>query len=130
MENLKTNTRYGINIKKYCAKHEAYIQMCLDSGKDPAALLALHALKIGWLQHERLVHLIVVFIFSVLFLFSVGLAVASVNPYALILTAVSLALLAAYIRHYFILENKVQYWYTLYDEIYGRLHDKNGNSSS
>jgi hypothetical protein len=119
MEQLKR--RNGVNIKKYCAEHEAYVEIFLDGGDDPAALLALHARKILWLQHERLIHLIVLLLFSVLFLFSVGLYVAVADPLALVLTAVALATVGAYIRHYFILENKVQYWYTLYDEIYSRL---------
>jgi hypothetical protein len=43
------------------------------------------------------------------------------NPLVLILTAVVLALLAAYIRHYFFLENTIQRWYVLSDRIAEKL---------
>ncbi len=121
--------RNGVNIKKYCAAHEAYVEKSLDGGNNPAALLALHARKILWLQHERLIHLIVLLIFAVLFLFSVGLYLAVTGPLTLILTAATLAMLGAYIRHYFILENKVHDWYTLYDEIYSRLRNEGGGTT-
>ena len=122
MDSTKKTARFGIHIKKYCAEHEEYVLGRLENGSDTALLLALHARKILWLQHERLIHLLVVFIFSVLFLFSIVLYLVLLVPAALILTVVVLAVLAAYIRHYFILENKVQYWYTLYDRIYRQLH--------
>lgn len=116
--------RYGINVKKYCAEHERYILSRLETDDALGALLIFHALKISWLQHERLVHLIVLFMISVLFFFSVGLSVALGNPFVLVLVAIVLVLLGAYIRHYFFLENTVQHWYTLYDRIYGKTKPK------
>jgi hypothetical protein len=89
----------------------------LDRGEASDALLRIHALKISWLQHERLVHLIVLLLTAAFFLFSVGLFIALSNPCVLILVAAALILLAAYMRHYFYLENTVQSWYVLYDRI-------------
>lgn len=121
----KSNARHGINIKKYCSEHERYLEKRLSDGDDCQELLRLHELKLRWLQHERLVHLIVTLLISLLFLFSIWLFIALGNPYALILIAVVLVLLGAYIRHYFFLENRVQYWYTMYDRINAKLgHDK------
>ncbi len=117
----KRAARYGLNIKKYFSEHEAYVAEQMDAGCDLKALLALHTRKLQWLQHERLIHLIVVFIFAILFLFLIVLYIALLNLYTLILLSIVLIVLAAYIGHYFILENKVQYWYTLYDEIHSRL---------
>jgi hypothetical protein len=117
MKKTESGGRYGIRIRDYCAEHEAYIQRCLDDGEASGALLQVHRLKIRWLQHERLVHLIVLFIVCVLFLFSVWLFIALGNPFVLILVAAALALLGAYLRHYFFLENKVQYWYALHDRL-------------
>ena len=117
MEHIKKAGRFGIHIKEYCQEHEELIRAGLESGTGTASLLALHALKISWLQHERLVHLIVVFIFAVLFMFSLGLYLVVLNPYSILLSILVLAVLGAYIHHYFILENKVQYWYTLYDQL-------------
>lgn len=114
----KSNVRHGINVKKYCAEHERYIDERLLSGEDLEELLRLHACKLAWLQHERLAHLIVTLLIAFLFLFSIWLFIALANPFVLILIAIVLVLLGAYIRHYFFLENRVQYWYTLYDRIY------------
>jgi hypothetical protein len=117
------SSRYGINMKKYCAAHEAYVKKRLLEGGGLSELLALHDRKLGWAQHERLIHLIVTLIVSVLFLFSVWLFFALTSPYVLILTAAAVSLLGAYIRHYFFLENTVQRWYTLYDRIAEKLRD-------
>lgn len=113
-----SDTRHGINVRKYCAEHEAFIEKRLSGGEDLEELLRLHALKLVWLQHERLVHLIVTLLIAVLFLFTIWLFIALGNPYVLILIAIVFVLLGAYIRHYFFLENRVQYWYRLYDGIY------------
>jgi hypothetical protein len=118
MTQSENGGRYGIGIRKYCAAHEAIVTQRLESGGADGALLRLHGLKIAWLQHERLIHLIVLVLIAVLFLFSVGLFIALMSPLVLILVAIALALLTAYIRHYFYLENTVQSWYVLYDRIY------------
>jgi uncharacterized protein YacL len=112
---------YGINMKKYCASHEAYTEKRFSQGSGLNELLELHERKLRWLQHERLIHLIVTLLISVLFLFTIWLFIALINPFVLILTAVVLILLGAYIRHYFFLENTVQRWYTLYDRIYEKI---------
>ncbi len=117
MDRTKINTRYGINMKKYCAAYEKIVDKRLSDGDDLDALLRLHARKIGWLQHERLVHLLVTVLISVLFLFSIWLLIVLENPLVFVLITIVLVLLGAYIRHYFFLENKVQHWYLLYDEI-------------
>ena len=109
---------FGIGIRKYCMAHEAVIARRLEEGGADDTLLRQHTLKIAWLQHERLVHLIVLLLTTVLFLFSVGLFIALMNPLVLILVAVALGLLIAYLRHYFFLENTVQSWYVLYDRLY------------
>ena len=108
---------YGIRIKDYCAGHETYVLNRLEANDALDALLLLHERKLNWLQHERLVHLIVLSVIAVLFLFTVWLFIALANPFVLILIGIVLILLLAYIRHYFFLENTVQRWYTLYDRI-------------
>jgi hypothetical protein len=122
MEQMKKPAQFGINIKKYCREHEDYIRQCLDAGSVSDALLALHERRLHWLQHERLIHLIVVFIFAILFLFSVVLYIVLPSPYTLVLMTAVAVVLIAYIRHYFILENTTQRWYTLYDRIDRQLH--------
>jgi hypothetical protein len=112
--------RYGIKMKAYCREHEALVRDRLATGAALEELLRLHALKIRWLQHERLVHLIVLVLIAVLFLFTIGLFVALGDLFILALIAVILVLLCFYICHYFFLENTVQRWYALYDEICGK----------
>ena len=74
--------------------------------------------KISFFQHERLIHLLVTLFFS---LFAVVLTYLSFNNpmYSLIALAV-IVILAFYIKHYYFLENSVQYLYKLYDKINGK----------
>ena len=85
----------------------------------PEELLRLHRTKIQYLQHERLVHLIVLVmtVFGELFTVALILALPETVPYSLIAMYGVLILLAFYFRHYFLLENTVQHWYRLDDEI-------------
>lgn len=76
------------------------------------ALLALHRQMIQWMQHERLIHLLVTGLVSLLVLFSLALALfLAGNWLVLLLFAVSAMLLVAYLLHYFYLENTIQRWY-------------------
>ncbi len=68
--------------------------------------------RIGFYQHERLVHLIVTMSFGVFFLISMLLI--KVNWSFLFLSALFLSLLIPYIAHYYFLENSVQQLYTYY----------------
>ena len=85
----------------------------------PEELLRLHRTKIQYLQHERLVHLIVLVmtVFGELFTVALVLALPETVPYSLIAMYGVLILLAFYFRHYFLLANTVQHWYRLDDEI-------------
>lgn len=68
--------------------------------------------RIGFYQHERLVHLIVTMSFGVFFLLS--LLLITVNLSFVILSVLFLVLLVPYIAHYYFLENSVQRLYTYY----------------
>lgn len=125
----KKNNRYGISMKKYCAAHTAYAEKRISEGVRLDALLDLHERKLRWLQHERLIHLIVTLIITIVFLFSIWLFISLGDPLVLILTGTVLVLLTAYIHHYFLLENTVQQWYSLYDRIYERLKDAGEHTS-
>lgn len=106
---------FGINIRRYCREHEAGLRA------QPAtpALLQQHLRKLRWLQHERLVHLIVLVMTVGAELFTVDLAVLhpETNPLAAIMMLLLAVLLAFYFVHYFFLENTVQRWYRLADEL-------------
>lgn len=72
---------------------------------------------IEWFQHERLIHLLVTLFFA---LFSIGMLFAFMVMKELMLGVLFLIFAittAFYINHYYLLENKTQYLYKLYDEI-------------
>ena len=119
--------RQGINIKRYCMEHEKLLQ----SSSPSPALLSLHLEKLRWLQHERLIHLIVVVMTVFIELFLVDLVVLhpDTNPLAAVLMLGFAVLLGFYFWHYFFLENTVQQWYALADrlrETVSRCDDKEG----
>lgn len=105
--------RFGINIKKYCREHEAAL-------RNGTVSLEQHFEKLRWLQHERLVHLIVLVMVVIVELFAVDLAVLhpETNPLAGIVMLVLTVLLGFYFYHYFFLENTVQRWYKLADQLH------------
>lgn len=71
--------------------------------------------KIGFMQHERLIHLLVTLSFA---FFTLLFLAFSLLSYLFLIPFFSLIVfLLFYIRHYFLLENKVQYLYKLYDKI-------------
>ena len=92
------------------------------AGGDQSRLHDLLLYMNRWLlyfQHERLIHLIVLVmtVFGELFTVALVLALPETVPYSLIAMYGVLILLAFYFRHYFLLENTVQHWYRLDDEI-------------
>ena len=71
--------------------------------------------KINYFNHERLIHLLVT-LFYAIFTF-IFLALGILSYLFLIPFFIGIIFLVFYIRHYFFLENRVQYIYTLYDKI-------------
>ncbi len=80
-------------------------------------VLKEHLQQIAFFQHERLVHLIVTMTFAVITILTVGIGLIAQRLTVFILTAMCLALLIPYIRHYYLLENGVQKMYEQYDKI-------------
>jgi len=76
--------------------------------------------KIKFYQHERLVHLIVTMTMSLLTVIAAcalfSIAQAATVPFALLFILL-LALTAAYLAHYYKLENNVQELYRYYDKL-------------
>jgi len=108
----------GIGVIKYARAHEAYIRRSLEGDCDREELARYHNMKIQWLQHERLIHLLVTILFTFIFMFLFALLMQfPENRILLIPLAIVMVLLGAYILYYFKLENTVQSWYNLYDEI-------------
>lgn len=118
---LIKDKKYGINIRKWCAEHEEYVENALE-GDLPAEeyerLVRIHEKKLGYLMHERLIHLIVMSLIAILVIFALALIVFAPDTIMVSgpLFLIAFILLAFYIRHYFFLENTVQRWYTLMDK--------------
>ena len=84
---------------------------------------------IGYFQHERLVHLIVTCLFSILTMLSIMINIYSFSVPTILLSLLLVVLLIPYIGHYYLLENKTQYLYDLYDEMVKKANEaKKGGS--
>lgn len=73
--------------------------------------------RIAFYQHERLIHLIVTMSFGVFFMLSLIMCLTQGGTGLLILTVMFLIMLAAYIKHYYFLENSVQSMYLYYYKV-------------
>lgn len=96
-------------IKEY---KELILQQAKDPETDKKELAEKLLVRIGFYQHERLIHLIVTMSFGVFFLLSLILAFS--NAYFLALSVLLLILLVPYIAHYYFLENSTQELYKVY----------------
>lgn len=96
-------------IKEY---KEFILKQAKDPETDKKELAEKLLVRIGFYQHERLIHLIVTMSFAVFFLLSLILAFS--NAYFLALSALLLILLVPYIAHYYFLENSTQELYKVY----------------
>ena len=101
-------------IKKL-SDYEAYLKTLLETGRPLNAeqLLSVRT-HIGFFQHERLAHEIVLVLFALLTVGCFLFFVACPDIPVLVLAALFFALLVPYIKHYYGLENGVQRLYNLY----------------
>jgi hypothetical protein len=104
----------------YIRMHEQYIREFLDNHSDQVALdelLSYHDKQIAWMQAERLAHLITMMFVCLFLLLSFGWTLVHFTMPYILLTALFLILSAAYILHYYRLENSVQRWYSVSNQI-------------
>ncbi len=94
----------------------------IDDNKDLEQLKEDYLTKIGFYQHERLIHLLVTLFYG-LFMF-ITIILSYYNPLALIIVLIFMVFLIFYVRHYFYLENHVQYMYKQYDRIIEKMKEK------
>ncbi len=74
-----------------------------------------HLIKIEFFQHERLIHLLVTLAYGI-FLFLSVLIFTQIWIFVIVIY-IALIFLLFYVRHYFFLENNVQYLYKQYDKM-------------
>ncbi|MBR2527086.1 MAG: hypothetical protein IKE58_01240 [Blautia sp.] len=116
---MKRDT-FGINMKQYCCAHEKSVVASVAEKSITPELIRLHREKIAILQHERLVHLIVTVMVVLVELFTVDLVLLHPEVAGIAGAVIMLGLailLGFYFWHYFFLENTVQRWYKLLDEM-------------
>ena len=118
--------KYGINIRKWCEKHECEVEERIASSPDRNELYRIrfeHAKKLHWLMHERFVHLIVLFLVVIVLMFSIALLACApdTTPAALPMCIIVFILTCFYVRHYFFLENTVQKWYTIDEDLASKI---------
>ena len=100
-------------MKKYLYDYIKEIDEVIESKKITKEVIDNHLIKIGFFQHERLIHLLVTLFYALLFL--IFFALSYLHYIFFIPTTLILILLICYIIHYFHLENGVQYLYKQYD---------------
>ena len=101
-------------------RHELSVQETLAKNPSPEALrelLAYHDKRIGWMQHERLAHLLVTLFVCLFALLSLGYALLHPSVLGFLLSGLLIVLAVAYLLHYYRLENGIQKWYRLSDDI-------------
>jgi len=111
----------------YMKKHEIYVNEMLGNKPDEEQLrelLAYHDKQIRWIQHERLIHLVVTLFVCLFTLLSFGFTVIDFSMPSVILLALFLILSLAYIIHYYRIENGVQKWYVISNQIRQRIYLK------
>jgi len=104
---------------EYLKRHEQFVKEALEKKEDLdwEWLKEYHKTQIQYLQHERLIHLLITLAFALFFLVTILFAVSFEKPVILLVTLLVFVLLAPYIAHYYKLENGVQRWYDLYNKI-------------
>jgi hypothetical protein len=110
-------------MDKYLREHEAYISRVLASnlsGIDWPALLAFHRSQVQFLQHERLVHLLVMLAFVLFALAALSAFLIMPGLVIGVLAGILMLLLGAYVIHYYQLENGVQRLYRLDRQLVAR----------
>lgn len=102
-------------MRKYLKEYIELIDNILNSKKKENWENIINDLliKIKFFQHERFIHLCVTLFYALFSLLS--LALITLHPIFIIVSALLFGFLIPYIYHYFFLENGVQYLYKQYD---------------
>lgn len=109
---------------EYLKRHKKFVNDRLEKegkGYDWEGLRIFHEKQIGFIQHERLIHMFIMLFVALFLLLSVFATLFySQALFMWVLDVMLLVLLIPYIIHYFHLENGVQYYYYLSNRIDGK----------
>jgi cell division protein FtsW (lipid II flippase) len=104
-------------MERYLKAHEDFVREQLAAGADLEALGRYHRTQIEYMQHERLIHLLVMLFVGLCTLVTLLSLTLSPNLLMAVLLLLFVGLLIPYVVHYYRLENGVQRWYHLANEI-------------
>lgn len=109
-------------MHKYITEYIRSAEALIDTdGTDLELLREEFLRKLEFFQHERLIHLIVTLMVVVaMFISFVLIFISDIEGFA-VLSLILLVLTAAYLGHYYFLENSVQKMYRIYDRISHKL---------
>ena len=102
-------------MKKYLYDYIKEIDETIATNKVTKDIVSEHLIKIGFFQHERLIHLLVTLTYAIALLLLCILILS--YPLLSIAIVIVTIFLVFYVKHYFHLENGVQYLYKQYDEM-------------
>ena len=102
-------------MREYLENYTKEIDKKIKTKKITEQDVENHLIKIKFFQHERLIHLLVTLAYGIFVFMSVIISL-KINLFLIILY-LALIILLFYVRHYFFLENHVQYLYKQYDKM-------------
>lgn len=103
-------------VWRYLKRHEAFVVKALGEPREEAAwreLRDFHLRQLAFMQHERLVHLLVFLSVCLLCVLGIGYVGWQPSGWGFAMVGLLLVLVVGYVVHYFRLENGVQRWYHL-----------------
>lgn len=113
-------------MKKYINSYISSVEKALDDeSTDFFALKREHLVQIGFVQHERLVHLIVTVMCCLLLFIGLGVFFLSRLWEIMIVNGFMLILVFGYLMYYYYIENITQKLYRLYNRICVKLEPEN-----
>ena len=111
---------------KYILTHEKWISEQLNNNEDLNWLLEYHNRQIAWVQHERLIHLIVMLFTCLIFLLTMAIRLIFNNIWVDLLFITVTIFTVCYILHYCRLENAIKKWYKISNNIEEKIKEKEG----
>ena len=115
MSKWTKNNNNGDNMRKYLEEYTKEIDDLIKTKKITKQNIDDHLIKISFFKHERLIHLLVTLFYGIFLFLSVIISLS--NFIFTIVTLLITFILVFYVRHYFFLENHVQYLYKQYDQM-------------
>jgi hypothetical protein len=106
-------------LKKYLDQYIAMLEKLLAEGnvQDFDYLKQEHLKQVQFIQHERLIHFLVTFMFAIILFICLGIFLVTSNMGVLALVVLVLGLIIPYVWYYYYLENHTQKLYLLYNQI-------------